>query len=122
MDKKQMDQFLIKAVKKFEPGVNEKMLEKVSKQSEYEELQIDGITFLAVRDKLILLGKVLEENEKKKLYTGCINAGVGNSNPCILVVYVNVNMVVIDAFAREGLINQHTAKKAVKKLKESLRK
>ena len=122
MDKKQMDQFLIKAVKKFEPGVNEKMLEKVSKQSEYAELQIDGISFLAVRDKLILLGKVLEENEKKKLYTGCINAGVGNSNPCILVVYVNENQVVIDAFAREGLINQHTAKKAVKKLKESLQK
>ena len=122
MDKKQMDQFLIKAVKKFEPGVNEKMLEKVSKQSEYAELQIDGISFLAVRDKLILLGKVLEENEKKKLYTGCINAGVGNSNPCILVVYVNENQVVIDAFAREGLITQHTAKKAVKKLKESLQK
>lgn len=122
MDKKQMDQFLIKAVKKFEPGVNPKMLEKVSKQSEYAELSIEGIKYKVVRDNLILLGNILEENEKKKTYTVCINAGVANSNPCIIVVYVDMDKVFINAFAREGLINQHTARKAIKKIKDKFEK
>ena len=122
MDKKQMDQFLIKAVKKFEPGVNEKLLDKVCKQSEYAEVKIEGIKYKIVRDNLIFLGKILDENEKRKTYTVCINAGVANSNPCIVVVYVDTDLVFIDAFAREGLINQHTARKAVKKIKDRFEK
>ena len=117
-----MDQFLIKAVKKFEPGVNEKLLEKVSKQSEYLEMNIEGIKYEIVRDNLILLGNILEENEKRKTYTVCINAGVANSNPCIIVVYVDKDEVFIDAFAREGLIKQHTARKAIKKIKDKFEK
>ncbi len=122
MDKKQMDQFLLKAVKKYEPGVTAKMLEKVDKQCEYAEITVKGINYRIVRDNLIILGNIIEQNEKKKTYTVCINAGVANSNPCIIVVYVDKDLVFVDAFAREGLINQHTARKAVKKIKDKFEK
>lgn len=122
MKKEQMDQLLVKAVKKFEPGVTANLLEKVPKQSEFEEVECEGITFLLVRDNLMTLGKILDENEKKKTYTVCINSGVANSNPCIVVVLVGKDLVSIGAFAREGLIKQHTARKAVKKIQERLTK
>jgi len=122
MKKEQMDQLIVKAVKKFEPGVTEKLLKNVPKQSEFEELEIKDVSFLVIRDNLMTLGKILDENEKKKTFTVCVNAGVANSNPCILVVLVGKDIVSIGAFAREGLINQHTARKAVKKIKGKLRK
>ena len=122
MKKEQMDQLLVKAVKKYELGVTPKILEKVPQKSEFEELEIEDISFLIVRDNLIALGKILDENENKKMFTACINSGVANSNPCILVVLTAKNRVYIGAFAREGLINQHSAHKAIQKLSTELKK
>ena len=122
MDKKQMDTLLSKAVKKYEPGVTSKMLESVSTNSEYIEIKIENVEFEAVGTQLGMIGKILEYNEKKKTYTTCIMAGVANSNASIVVVYVGDNVIVADAYAREGIIKQHTAKKAIKKLNEHIQK
>ncbi|MBR6382990.1 MAG: hypothetical protein IKS56_03300 [Lachnospiraceae bacterium] len=120
MEKEKMDVFLSKAVKKFEPGVTKKMIDSIPNQSEYLKIMVEGVSFDPVGTRLAMIGKILEYNEKKKTYVVCITVGVANANPCIVVVYVGEDAIIADAYAREGLIKQHTAKKAIKKLKENI--
>ncbi len=120
MDKEMMDKLLCKAVEKYEISVTEKMLKKVPSQSVYETLKAEGFDYAQLRNKLYSLGNVLEEDKKKKSYVTAINGGIGKANPCIVLTCMDKDTVYIDAFAPEGLINQHTAKKVVESLKKVL--
>ena len=51
-----------------------------------------------------------------------IESGVMNANPCIVVTQLFENKAVMFGFAREGLIKQQTARKAINKLKKELEK
>lgn len=122
MENEQLYKRLQKSVKKYEPGADDKLLKKVETQCVYEEIDSKGLKFKQLRDKLMLLGSIMEEDEKKNIYVAVVNAGAKNGNPCIMVANLLEDKVAVYAYAREGLIKQHTAKKAVDKLKKEVKK
>lgn len=120
MNQKEMNKLLYDAVKKYEPGADDRFLKKVERQSVYDVINQNKYSYRRFRDLLITLGKILEENEDKKTYITVIYSGIANMNPCIVVIYVDNDKVIINAFAREGLINQHTANKVVNLIRKKI--
>ena len=112
---------LEKAVKKYELGIDEKTIRSVKSQCVYEEISVKGLNFKKIRDVLILTGTILEEDEQNRIYVGIVKGGLFNSNPSIVVLNQQEDMVVIGAFAREGIIKQKTAIKAIERIKSAFR-
>ena len=75
--------------------------------------------FETVRDALAKCGNVLGSGGES-MVCGVILSGAASMNPCYIIVRLNGNRAEIKAYAKEGLIKQHTAEKAVKALKEAL--
>ena len=112
---------LEKAVAKYVPGADKKLLSQVTRQYISEELDIT-LAFLQLRDVLLNIGTILEEDKDNNIYVAVIESGVMNANPCIVVTQLFENKAVMFGFAREGLIKQQTARKAINKLKKELEK
>ena len=83
-------------------------------------LIVNNLSFLNLRDKLIGLGKILEENYKKYYYVIKVPAGVANKNSAIVCILWSNDIISIFSYAKEGLINQHTASKAIEKVIDRL--
>lgn len=60
-------------------------------------------------------GKILEYDEVGHKLIAMVGSGFSDLNPTILVLSVIDNKVFISASAKEGLIKQHSAEKAIKK-------
>ena len=84
--------------------------EKESYQAAYEN----------AKNALAACGKVLEEDDFNGVITGMINAGIQDMNPAVLVINVEQENLKISAYAKEGLINQHTAEKSIDKFLTAL--
>lgn len=65
-------------------------------------------------------GKVLEEDDFKGTVTGVVYAGIKDMNPAVLVVEVEQESLRITSYAKEGIMNQHTAEEAIDKLVKAL--
>lgn len=65
-------------------------------------------------------GSVLGSGEESMI-GGVIFSGAASMNPCYIIVRIDGNRADIKAYAKEGLIRQHTAEKAVNALKSELR-
>lgn len=99
--------------------MNEYILVK-EKQVVEKEIKITNITFTNVRDKLIGMGKILEENFEDTYYIVNVPAGIANINSAIVFVKWNRESLALWAYAKEGLINQHTADGAIEKMIERI--
>ena len=89
----------------------------VSKRGlESRKLLIKNCKIEKVRDVLMKYGDILEEDLKDGIYVSSMKSGVGNMNRTIIATHIDKENVYIVAFAREGLINQHTSCKAVSKI------
>lgn len=86
------------------------------KQVVEKEIKITNITFTNVRDRLIGMGKILEENFEDTYYIVNVPAGVANKNSAIVFVKWNNESLTLWAYAKEGLINQHTADDAIERM------
>ncbi len=75
-----------------------------------------GMNQIQLRDYLMEISTILEADEKEEIYITVINAGFGNKNPAIVGLMLKDNILYIAAYAKEGLINQRTAEKVVKKI------
>ena len=120
MNKEQMDKLLVMAVEKYEILVIKSVLKKIPSQSVYKELAVGKTDFVRLKNKLLLVGRILEVNEKDRILIAAVDSGIGNANPCIMVVLMEEESVFIDAFAVEGLIKQRTARNAVDSLCKKL--
>ena len=76
--------------------------------------------FLQARNSLIECGKVLFEDRDLSRIEGIVFSGAVNLNPTIVVMVVEDTTIRINAYAKEGLVNQHTAQRAMKKITELL--
>ena len=65
-------------------------------------------------------GKVLEEDDFNGTVTGVVYSGIQDMNPAVIVVEVEQENLKISAYAKEGLINQQTAEKAIDKFAGAL--
>lgn len=85
------------------------------------EIAVEDITFPNLRDILLTIGDILEEDEADKIYISRIKSGIANKNSAIVAVLCKEDTLYIASSAKEGLINQHTAEKAIDKLESGLK-
>lgn len=60
-----------------------------------------------------ICGELLDADTENQMLIVLIQSGFGNMNPALLAAKVWENTVFIKAIAKEGLIKQHTAEKAL---------
>ena len=120
MKKEQMDKLLGDAVVRFyklkglEP--TKAAMKRLPTETAYKEVQAkESDAFLNARNALMESGLVTEENRDAGIVEGIVYAGVANMNPAVVVICVEDSTIRICAYAKEGLIKQHTAEKAIEK-------
>ena len=84
-----------------------------------DRVTVSEASDLHIRSRVIGLGRILEEDLEKHVYVMLVKAG---KNEALVVTHTTGMNVDIAACAREGLINQHIAKKAVDHVKSMLLK
>ena len=84
-------------------------------------IDVDNINLLQLRDTLTYVGDILEENIEKNMYIVAIKAGTLNMNSAIVAVVLEGNRIIVKAIAKEGIINQKTSEKAIKKLQDAFK-
>ena len=83
---------------------------------ETEEIS-EKVSMLKIRDTLLLIGNIIKEDLDEEFYIGTINAGIA-----FIIIKKNEGNIAICCYAREGLIKQHTARKAIEKFERELLK
>ena len=125
MTKDEMNDLLAQAVSKYALmiGVSstEKIIKKLDLSSESKALKAkEKDAFLNARNALMECGKVLLEDRNESRVEGIIYAGAANMNPSIVVACVDGDTITVMAYAKEGLIKQKTAKKAIERFEKML--
>ena len=88
----------------------------------YKKYSGKNISFSDVRDCLIGNGRILEEDFEKQIYVIAIEAGIANMNTAIIAIQrIDSNKLSILGYAKEGLIKQHTAEKAILKIMDQIK-
>jgi hypothetical protein len=83
-------------------------------------IETSNLTFANLRDRIIGLGTILEESFEDSYYVVSVPAGFANKNSAIVLVLWNNNGLTLFSYAREGIINQHTADKAIDKVIDAI--
>lgn len=83
----------------------------------YGEISVEHFTFMALRDRLIGNGTILEEDFDNQIYVIRIMSGTVNMNPAVIAVKLDDEKIKFSCYACEGFIKQRTAEKAIDKLK-----
>lgn len=104
----------------------------IGKMSEYisikekglieRQINVQNMSFVNLRDAIIGVGKILEEDFEISTYVVNISAGAANMNSAVVAIQLSNNCVSMLGYAKEGLINQHTAEKAIDKVIERISK
>ena len=94
------------------------------KEKDVEErtLDVKEMSLTNLRDSLIGLGTILDEDLELNSYIISVSAGVANMNGAIVAVQLDDGDIYLLGYAREGLINQHTARKAMDKVEKRVSK
>ena len=95
-----------------DPKANE---EKLYSQIETVLIEKPDVTFLKIRDALFGMGKILEENKEDNYYLSTFYVG---STAAVLIAAYTEGKVEAAAWAKEGLIKRHIAKKALNRFVE----
>ena len=82
----------------------------------FKQAAVTKLTFAQLRDSLLGLGRILEEDFENKIYVTSIAAGVADRNAAVVAVRLSGDSLDLAGYAREGLIKQHTGEKAIEKI------
>lgn len=85
-----------------------------------QEIKTKAITFSKIRDLLIGMGTILEEDTENQIYVILIKAGFFNLNSAFVAVQRSKDKIILAGCAKEGLIHQHTAEKAEAKIRKKM--
>jgi len=78
-----------------------------------ETIDYKDKSFKNLRDSLLGVGKILEEDFDNNIYVLNVPSGLAGKNAAVVVVMLAENEIKLLGYAKEGLINQHTAEKAI---------
>lgn len=95
---------------------------KWDKNTSFQDVDISIKDDLSFRSRLLPCGRILEENLEEHFYILLVKISPIGGNEALLVAKREENRVCLAAYAKEGLIHQHLAQKAVEKVENSLRK
>lgn len=105
---------LIQKMKEYMPFKDKGVVEK--------SIDVRKMTFANLRDSLIGLGTILEEDFELNSYVVSVPAGIADMNNAIVAIQLIKNELYMCGYAPEGLIKQHTAKKAIDKVEKRVSK
>ena len=74
-----------------------------------------------VSQLLNAIGNILQFDEENQVCTAVVGSGFANMNPALVVAMMEDQTLYLAAYAKEGLIKQHTAEKALKNIVDSLK-
>lgn len=77
---------------------------------------VESMSFANLRDCLIGLGTILDEDFDIETYVINVSAGMANKNCAVVVAQLKENELLLLSYAKEGIISQHTAEKAIDKV------
>lgn len=83
---------------------------------------VSSVNFLQLRDAILTIGDICEEDDENEIYIACIKSGLGKLGHTYIAVRIINATVYIVAYAKEGLINQHMAEKSSDALIDLLKK
>ena len=91
------------------------ILKKINKKLPIKtaKLIIDSIDFDTIVSIFYEIGEIIEIDELNKECSSITNAGLLNMNFAVITAKMEYNKLCISAYAKEGLINQHTCQKAL---------
>jgi len=96
-------------------------LEKEEKMIICENVPFEKPTDLHIRDAIMGLGTILKEDLEKHFYITSVKTGLLNNVLAYAIIKRNDNKTVdIAVYAREGIIKQNLAKKAMERIKTAL--
>lgn len=79
---------------------------------------VQGISLAEMEARIGKIAGLLYKDETDGKIIAIVRAGVANMNPAIVVIMADGEAVHLAAYAKEGLIKQHTAEKAVRRILE----
>lgn len=125
MDKAQIDSLLIDAIAQNQILGNAISTAKIAKRlpiiSAYAELENNmENSFSLCLSALNLMGSVIDSNEDKKIILAICGSGFANMNPAVIAISISDETILIGSAAKEGLIKQHTAEKAIERFKAEI--
>ena len=97
-----------------------KVTARLKTEIEFDIFHVEGLSYGLLRDALTRIGEVVEDREAKSEIIARVGAGFADLNIALLVISITGEFISVASYAKEGLINQHTAKKAINNLKNSL--
>lgn len=101
-------------------GIKEDQKKKITDHFAYQKVPVQNYNILKVRDAILGLGIILEEDLQNQFYLTTVKTGFLGTNEAVAIVLLNNNVVSVAAYAPEGLINQNIANKAVEKIKNRI--
>lgn len=125
MEKTSLQEYLTEGLRKYgvDQGfvVTDKSIAKLLKGAVKEKLLIKACSQKQITEAIIKCsGKVLEQTEEQRRFITVVGAGVANLNVAFVALEVNDDGIEIEAVAKEGLIKQNTANKAINAIKKQL--
>lgn len=116
MTEEQINELLASIVSTYAPrfgrSFNKKVVLRLAALSCEDLLEnVTGDVCALAKIALSKCGTILEESDST--IAGIILSGVANMNPAFVLLRVEGNTIYIKATAKEGLIKQHTAEKAI---------
>lgn len=122
---KKIDDLLLEKIGEYGLDIGDVAIKKVAtklkKEFYIKKVESDYDTIVTIRDDLEKIGKILEENKKENYYLLSAGGGLLNLNPAICIVKLDKGIMNIIGYAKEGLINQSTAKKTVDRIAKLLK-
>lgn len=85
-----------------------------------ESISVHDFSLMQFRDCLLDIGTILEEDLDSSIYVVRIPAGIADLNHATVAMHLNKNSIDCIGYAQEGLFNQHTAEKAVGKIRKRI--
>ena len=92
------------------------------KNTERHVFKVHNLKILKLRDVLVQIGRISQENLEKQEYVATMGAGFRMANIAYLAMRLEEDRLYISINAKEGIINQHTCKGAINELKKKLGK
>lgn len=81
--------------------------------------KINGSAYALAKNAFSACGTILEENMADGVIAGVILSGAASMNPAFVLLWIEGDTIHMEASAKEGLIKQHTAEKAIEKFKSA---
>ena len=92
----------------------------LKKHAVTESISAAGVTFRHVKEAIVANGDILEENPEEQWYISAVYTGCMNAVRAITAVVLQEDVLFFAAYAKEGLIRQHLAQKAIDSIKERI--